>query len=69
MVMGMMCHQTAGNNVLGRSSLRGTKQSRKQYNALFITGLLRKLAMTAQHDGNAGRHCEDIHSKVIAVFA
>ena len=27
-------------------SLRGTKQSRKYYNTLFITGLLRKIAMT-----------------------
>jgi len=25
--MGMMCHQTAGNDVLNRPSLRGTKQS------------------------------------------
>ena len=43
-------HQTAGNDVSSRSSLRGTKQSRKHYNALCITGLLRKLAMTDRHD-------------------
>ena len=48
--MGMMCHQTAGNDALSRPSLRGTKQSRKYYNALFITGLLRKLAMTEMRD-------------------
>ena len=47
--MGMK-NQTAGNDVLSRPSLRGMKQSRKYYNALFITGLLRKLAMTEMRD-------------------
>ena len=36
----------AASDVLCRASLRGTKQSRKHFNALFIIGLLRKLAMT-----------------------
>ena len=44
-LMGMMCHQTAGNDVLSRSSLRGTKQSRIQR---FFSGLLRRLAMTGE---------------------
>ena len=47
---GIACRQTVGNDVLSHSSLRGTKQSRKYYNALFITGLLRKLAMTDRHN-------------------
>jgi len=48
--MGMMCNQTAGNDVLSRPSLRGTKQSRKHHNTLFFTGLLCKLAMTEMRD-------------------